>query len=308
MRFSWLVLLLLVVLLVGPVTPSAQATTPFAQAGPYVVQPGDTVNGLLLRFCMSWQELYALNPHILTPNPAVLRWGTTLQVVNRCAGSASPSPLPGGGCVAACLQSCPQGPMLHAMGALNGSVYTVAVGDTLYSIARRFCTTVDALAHSNGITNPRHIAVGQCLAVPVNTIAPKPTPTPGGPTLAATPTPAPLTPTATPTAVAATFTPTPTPVAVSTSIMIDIPAANALLGRSVIVTGRAVGVQSGWIVVQAVDSSGTQALGQSFAPVVGGAWATVLVVTAPAGSTGSIFAYWNQNTTVSARLPVRYGG
>lgn len=290
MRYFLPAILVITALLVGLAAPTAQAAFP-AQAGPYVVQPGDTVNSILLRFCISWQELYALNSSVLTPNPNVLRWNTVLQVVNRCGGAAPPI---GGGCPQACPQTCPQGPIPHAMGVLNGATYTVAAGDTLYSVARRFCTTVDALTRSNGIANPWRIWVGQCLTVPVNGIGPNPTPTPGGPTPTATLTPS------------ATTTPTPTPSAAT--IVIDTPAANAQVGRVVLVTGHAAGIQSGWIVVQAVDSSGAAALGQSFAPVINGIWTTVLTVNAPAGSAGSIFAYWDRNTVISARVAIRYGG
>lgn len=44
--------------------------------------------------------------------------------------------------------------------------YTVQPGDTLYTIAQRFGTTVDALAAANGIADPALIAVGQKLTIP----------------------------------------------------------------------------------------------------------------------------------------------
>ena len=48
----------------------------------------------------------------------------------------------------------------------GSSVYVVHFGDTLFSIARRFCTTVDAIAQANGICNPNLIFAGQCLVIP----------------------------------------------------------------------------------------------------------------------------------------------
>ena len=47
----------------------------------------------------------------------------------------------------------------------QGTVYIVRWGDTLYSIARRFGTTVGALAALNGIAPPYTIKVGQVLIV-----------------------------------------------------------------------------------------------------------------------------------------------
>lgn len=44
--------------------------------------------------------------------------------------------------------------------------YTVRRGDTMYSLARRYNTTVGVLMWLNGIANPNRIRVGQTLAVP----------------------------------------------------------------------------------------------------------------------------------------------
>ncbi len=44
--------------------------------------------------------------------------------------------------------------------------YTVKAGDTLYSIARKYNTTVSAIAKANGITNVNSIRVGQVLTIP----------------------------------------------------------------------------------------------------------------------------------------------
>ena len=46
--------------------------------------------------------------------------------------------------------------------------YVVQRGDTLYSIARRYGTTVQAIAVRNGIANPSLIRVGQTLTIPTS--------------------------------------------------------------------------------------------------------------------------------------------
>ena len=46
------------------------------------------------------------------------------------------------------------------------ATYTVQTGDTLFSIASRFGTTVEALVEANNITNPDLINVGQVLIIP----------------------------------------------------------------------------------------------------------------------------------------------
>lgn len=62
------------------------------------------------------------------------------------------------------------------------TTYTVQRGDTLYSIARRYGTTVEAIAAANGIANPSRIRVGQTLTIPGATGAPAPAPSGGGTT------------------------------------------------------------------------------------------------------------------------------
>jgi len=52
--------------------------------------------------------------------------------------------------------------------------YVVRRGDTLYAIARRFGTTVTAIARMNGLVNPNHIYVGQRLQIPGRQPAPQP--------------------------------------------------------------------------------------------------------------------------------------
>jgi peptidoglycan/xylan/chitin deacetylase (PgdA/CDA1 family) len=71
---------------------------------------------------------------------------------------------------------------------LQGIEYTVQPGDTLFSIAQRFGTTVEAIARANGLTDTSRITAGQALFVP-GTVTPAPTPAP-----TATPTSAPTTP------------------------------------------------------------------------------------------------------------------
>lgn len=59
-------------------------------------------------------------------------------------------------------------------------IYVVRTGDTLYSIARQFGVTVQALMQINGIYNPHYIQVGQRLIIPrpgdVTPIPPTPWP------------------------------------------------------------------------------------------------------------------------------------
>lgn len=120
-------------------TTASPAAPAAAGAGSYRVQAGDTLFRIALRFGTTVAALQAANG---------LR-GTTIypgQVLS----------LPGGTLTAA--------PVESAVVAAGGT-YVVQAGDTLFSLARRFGTTVAALQTANGLTSAA-IYAGQVLRVP----------------------------------------------------------------------------------------------------------------------------------------------
>ena len=54
--------------------------------------------------------------------------------------------------------------------------YVVQPGDTLFTIAQKFGTTIDAIVRANNITNPDVIFVGQVLTIPTGITPPAPAP------------------------------------------------------------------------------------------------------------------------------------
>ena len=101
----------------------------------YVIQSGDTLYSIARHFGITLEQLLAANPQIL--NPDKIYPGQSVII-------PSTSPAPG---------------MLS---------YTVARGDTLFSIAQRYGTTVAVLLHLNPeITNASLIYPGQQIRVPV---------------------------------------------------------------------------------------------------------------------------------------------
>ncbi len=57
----------------------------------------------------------------------------------------------------------------------GGQVHIVQWGDTLYSLARRYGTTVTAIVQANGLANPNCIYTGQRLIIPTGGVALSPT-------------------------------------------------------------------------------------------------------------------------------------
>ena len=57
----------------------------------------------------------------------------------------------------------------------GGTIYIIRAGDTLFAIAARFGTTVNAIIAANPGINPNNLMIGQAICIPV----PGPVPCPG---------------------------------------------------------------------------------------------------------------------------------
>ena len=108
----------------------------------YTVRTGDTLFGLARRFGLPLAALLAANPDLdPAQNPGV--------DPNRLAIGQ---------------QICIPVPPPHAC---PGMVYTIAAGDTLFSLARRFNTTVEAILAANPGLDPNRLFIGQRICLPV---------------------------------------------------------------------------------------------------------------------------------------------
>ncbi|MDX1616884.1 MAG: LysM domain-containing protein, partial [Candidatus Promineifilaceae bacterium] len=110
----------------------------------YVVQRGDTLTRIAARFNTTVSAIVVANN---ISNPNLIFAGDTLIIPTDDGGSPPPDPSP-------------------SPSPTPGGTYVVRPGDTLSSIARRFGTTVQALAALNNIVNVNLIYVGQTLNVP----------------------------------------------------------------------------------------------------------------------------------------------
>ena len=110
--------------------PPPKPTPPPADYITYVVQSGDTLSEIAVRYGTTYQALAALN-NISDPN--LIHPGQTIRVPEK----SGPAP----------------------------RYYTIRSGDTLSEIAVRFGTSVAVLMSLNGITNPNLIYAGNTIRI-----------------------------------------------------------------------------------------------------------------------------------------------
>lgn len=113
----------------------------------YTVQVGDTLWGIAARMGTTIDSLVAAN-HIADPN--LIYAGQNLLIPGRVAVTVSAAPAPS-------RQSVSSGATFSG----GGGTYTVRAGDTLWSIANRYGTTVSALAERNHLADPNLIYAGR---------------------------------------------------------------------------------------------------------------------------------------------------
>jgi LysM repeat protein len=134
MRIIAVILLALTLLLLPISGGPALAFGPVSEGTTHIVQWGDTLHSIAMCYGTTVEAIMAANN---LPNPDYIYVGQRLFI-------PVGSPMPPG----------------------PGTTYVIQWGDTLYSIARRFGTTVDALVMANGLPNAWQIFAGQELLIP----------------------------------------------------------------------------------------------------------------------------------------------
>jgi LysM repeat protein len=143
----------------APVPPAAAKPTDVI----HVVQPGEHLTRIARRYGTTIAAIVTANG---IANPSFLRVGQKLVIPGTASSPAAPAP------AAAARPAAKPAP------AASPLVHVVARGENLTGIAKRYTTTITAIARANGIANPSFLRVGQKLVIPGTT---------GGPSASAKP-------------------------------------------------------------------------------------------------------------------------
>jgi LysM repeat protein len=122
----------------------------------HVVAPGETLSAIARRYGSTVAALASANG---ISDPDLVRIGARLQVPSASSSGSGTSGSSAGG---------------------TARSHTVASGETLAGIARRYGTTVGAIVTANRVSNPNLIRAGQVLTVPAGASSPASTPAPTG--------------------------------------------------------------------------------------------------------------------------------
>lgn len=169
MFIKWraLVFAILVVALVFALAPTKTTSAQDGGSTTYIVQRGDNLYRISLRFNTTVAALVAANN---ITNPSLIYVGQVLIIPTGGGTTPPPSQPPG--------QPNPQPPTGGT------TTYVVVRGDNLSRIAQRFGSSVAAIAAANNIANPSLIYAGQVLVIPLGGTTPPPsggsTPPSGG--------------------------------------------------------------------------------------------------------------------------------
>jgi LysM repeat protein len=130
--------------------PFVLEETPTPEETVYIVREGDTLDSISRQFNLSIQEIIDRNPDL---DPDLINVGQQIVIPSTSEQIAIATPLPG-----------------DTQGIVE---YQVVSGDTLFGIATRYNTSVDAIVQLNQLANPDDLMVGDILRIPVGNFTPE---------------------------------------------------------------------------------------------------------------------------------------
>lgn len=144
-------------------TAESAATLP-ADGLDYVVQSGDTLSLISLRYGLDWEVVAQVNG---ITNTEVIEVGQVIRLpgVDETAAAATTPPLTSTAAATATTAQA-AGTTASTVGGTGGTSYTVVAGDTLFGIALRANVTLQELAAANNMQEDDLLLIGQTLVVP----------------------------------------------------------------------------------------------------------------------------------------------
>lgn len=154
----------------GSYTPSPDyGPAPVPEGSYHIVAAGETLYRIALKYGTSVQAIAGFNG---IPYPYVIYKGQQLMIPPSGPYTGPMPPPPTGGYNQPPIYEsepgyyAPDEESYSPPAYSDARTHTVAPGETLFSIAQRYGTTVEALFKANGLTNPDQIFVGQVLYLP----------------------------------------------------------------------------------------------------------------------------------------------
>lgn len=138
----------------APAAPAAAPAAPAPSATTHTVARGETVSRIATRYRTTVAAIVSANG---LDSRAFVRAGQTLTI----PGAAQAAPAPAA-------------PAAAAAPAATSGTHTVASGETVSSIAKRYGTSVQEIVRANGLDARAFIRIGQRLTVPGAAAAPAP--------------------------------------------------------------------------------------------------------------------------------------
>jgi LysM repeat protein len=133
----------------------------------HVVEQSESLAKIALQYCTSWTEIYNINRQSIGEDPNDIKVGLHLTVANRCGATHLPSQPPEGQAAPDNTNVYDRGTRAHATGTVvNSNIYSVAWGDTLFSIGLRFGPSVDELRAANGLNEDSILFATSRIVIP----------------------------------------------------------------------------------------------------------------------------------------------
>ena len=148
------------------VAPAPTPPVPASTGGRYTIVKGDTISGIAARHGVSTKSVLSANglsaTSIIYPGQTIAIPGTTIAIENVSSVTPAPPQTP----VVDESNDPPSTPVVSTPPPPTNASYTIASGDTITSIAKRFGVTISSILNANRLSLSSIIYAGRTLSIP----------------------------------------------------------------------------------------------------------------------------------------------